>query len=115
LILKASGQVERRLLPLGVHVLWAEFPSGPPLLEALNAGALDLGVAGDAATVFAQGATGSQLVYLAVEVPNPRSEAILVPKGSRLHTLADLKGRTLLLLVRGMLNTSFSARSITRL
>jgi sulfonate transport system substrate-binding protein len=92
LVLKSSGELERLFAPLGVHVRWAEFPSGPPLLEALNAGALELGVAGNAATVFAQGATDSQLVYLAAEVPNPHGEAILVAKDSRLHTLADLKG-----------------------
>src|SRR5271170_7593154 len=60
LILKSSGRLDARLAPLGVHVRWAEFPSGPPLLEALNAGALDFGVAGNAAAVFAQGAADSQ-------------------------------------------------------
>lgn len=94
LILKSSGNLERRLAPLGVHIRWAEFPSGPPLLEALNAGALDLGVAGNAATVFALGATDSQLVYLAAETSSSRGEAILVPGDSRLRTLADLKGKT---------------------
>jgi sulfonate transport system substrate-binding protein len=94
LILKSSGELDRRLGTLGVHVRWAEFPSGPPLLEAVNAGALELGVAGNAATVFAQGAIDSQLVYLAVSVPNPHSDAMLVPRDSPLHTLADLKGKT---------------------
>jgi hypothetical protein len=60
LILKSSGRLDARLAALGVQVRWAEFPSGPPLLEALNAGALDFGVAGNAATVFAQGAADSQ-------------------------------------------------------
>ena len=94
LILKSSGALERRLASLQVHVRWAEFPSGPPLLEALNAGALELGVAGNAATVFAQDATDSQLVYVADEVPNARGEAILVPKDSKLASLADLRGKT---------------------
>jgi sulfonate transport system substrate-binding protein len=95
MILKSSGELDRRLGTLGVHVQWAEFPSGPPLLEALNAGALELGVAGNAATVFAQGATDSQLVYLAVSVPNPHGDAMLVPKDSPIRTLADLKGKTI--------------------
>src|ERR1700689_2449440 len=60
LILKSSGRLDARLAALGVQVRWAEFPSGPPLLEALNAGALDFGVAGNAATVFAPGAADSQ-------------------------------------------------------
>jgi len=94
-ILKSSGTLERRLASLQVHVRWAEFPSAPPLLEALNAGALELGVAGNAATVFAQAATDSQLIYLTAEVPNERSEAILIPKDSKLASLADLKGKTI--------------------
>jgi sulfonate transport system substrate-binding protein len=95
LILKSSGELDRRLGTLGVTVRWAEFPSGPPLLEALNAGALEVGVAGNAATVFAQAAADSPLVYLAVSVPNPRGDAILVPKDSPIRTLADLKGKTI--------------------
>ena len=94
LILKSSGQLEQRLAPLGVHVRWAEFPSGPPLLEALNAGALDLGAAGNAATVFAQGAAQSPLIYVAAETANPQGAAIVVPKDSIMHSLADLKGKT---------------------
>jgi sulfonate transport system substrate-binding protein len=94
LILRSTGQLENDLKPLGVHVQWAEFPSGPPLLEALNAGALDLGTAGNAATVFAQGAVQSELVYLAAETANPRGEAILLPRNSKLRSLADLKGKT---------------------
>jgi sulfonate transport system substrate-binding protein len=95
LILKSSGELDRRLGTPGVKVRWAEFPSGPPLLEAMNAGALEVGVAGNAATVFAQGAADSPLVYLAVSVPNPHGDAILVPKNSPLRTLADLKGKTI--------------------
>jgi sulfonate transport system substrate-binding protein len=95
LILKSSGALDRRLGTLGVQVRWAEFPPGPPLLEALNAGALEIGVASNAATVFAQGAADSPLVYLAVTVPNPHGDAILVPRDSPLRTLADLKGKTI--------------------
>ena len=94
LILKTGGQLERRLSPMGIRVRWAEFPSGPPLLEALNSGAIDLGVAGNAATAYALAAPDSELVYLAVEVPSPRGEALLVPAHSQLRSLADLKGKT---------------------
>lgn len=38
LLLKNEGTLEKRLAPLGYSVEWREFPSGPPLLEALNAG-----------------------------------------------------------------------------
>jgi len=69
MILKSTGELDRRLQPLGVKIRWSEFPSGPPLLEALNARELDFGIAGNAATVFAQAAADSQLVYLAAESP----------------------------------------------
>ena len=33
---KTSGAIESRLAPRGISVSWAEFTSGPPLLEALG-------------------------------------------------------------------------------
>ena len=42
-LLKARGDLERRLAPLGIEVRWSEFPAGPQLLEGLNAGAVDAG------------------------------------------------------------------------
>ena len=44
ILLKGRGGIESRLAPLGFRVAWKEFPSGPPLLEALNAGAVDFGL-----------------------------------------------------------------------
>src|SRR3954447_5188482 len=41
ILLKAKGSLETKLKPLGYRVAWAEFQAGPPLLEALNAGAID--------------------------------------------------------------------------
>lgn len=37
ILLKAKGTLEPRLAELGYKVTWAEFPFGPPLLEAINA------------------------------------------------------------------------------
>ncbi|MDQ0472901.1 sulfonate ABC transporter substrate-binding protein [Labrys wisconsinensis] len=92
LLLKARGILERKLEPLGYSVTWTEFPGGPQLLEALNVGALDFGVTGEAPPIFAQ-AAGAPLVYVANEPAAPLSEAILVPKDSPLKSVADLKGR----------------------
>ena len=87
MILKATGELDKRLALLGAKIRWSEFPSGPPLLEALNAGELDFGIAGNAATVFAQAAADSQLVYLAAESPSPHAEGLLVPKNSKVRNL----------------------------
>jgi sulfonate transport system substrate-binding protein len=96
LLLKASGLLEKKLEPLGFGVAWTEFPGGPQLLEALNVGALDFGITGEAPPIFAQ-AAGAPLVYVGNEPPAPRSEAILVPKDSPIHSLAELKGKSIAL------------------
>ncbi|MBN8973850.1 MAG: sulfonate ABC transporter substrate-binding protein [Rhizobiales bacterium] len=91
-LLKGKGTLEDKLKPLGYKVSWTEFPSGPPLLEALNVGAIDFGIAGETPPIFAQTA-GAPLVYLAYDPPAPQGEAILVPKDSPLKTVADLRGK----------------------
>jgi len=79
ILLKGKGDLEPRLASLGFKVDWKEFPSGPPLLEAFNVGAIDFGHAGEAPPIFAQ-AAGAPFLYVAHEPPAPRGEAILVPK-----------------------------------
>ena len=91
-LLKGRGTLEDKLKPLGYSVTWTEFPSGPPLLEALNVGAIDFGIAGEPPPIFAQ-AAGAPLVYLAYDPPAPQGEAILVPKDSPLKSVADLRGK----------------------
>jgi len=92
ILLKGRHRLESSLSALGFSVEWKEFPSGPPLLEALNAGGVDFGQAGETPPIFAQ-AAGVPFVYVAHEPPAPRGEAILVPRDTPIKTLADLKGR----------------------
>jgi sulfonate transport system substrate-binding protein len=91
-LLKGRGTLEKRLAEQGVGVKWTEFPAGPVLLEGLNVGSIDFGTVGEAPPIFAQ-AAGANLVYVGNEPASPASEAIVVPKGSGLRTLADLKGK----------------------
>jgi sulfonate transport system substrate-binding protein len=95
-LLKARGLLEEKLAQIGYEVSWTEFPAGPQLLEALNAGAVDFGSAGETPPIFAQ-AAGAPLVYIAHEPPAPASEAILVPQDSAIKTVADLRGRAIAL------------------
>ena len=81
-ILKGRGTLEKRLTPLGVSVTWTEFNAGPVQLEALNVGSIDFGDVGEA-----------PLVYAGATVPRPKLEAVIVPKGSAIRSVADLKGR----------------------
>jgi sulfonate transport system substrate-binding protein len=89
---KRQGALEKRLSDRGISVEWSEFTSGPPLLEALGAGALDFGATGDVPPLFAQAANGN-LLYVGIYTGSPESSAILVRKDSPIQTLADLKGK----------------------
>jgi sulfonate transport system substrate-binding protein len=91
-LLKGKGLLEQKLEPLGYTVTWSEFAAGPQMLEALNAGALDIAQTGEAPPIFAQ-AAGPRLAYLAFEPPAPKGEAILVHSDSTIASVADLKGK----------------------
>jgi len=95
-ILKGRGTLEKRLAPLGVSVKWTEFTAGPVQLEALNVGSIDFGDVGEAPPIFAQ-AAGAPLAYVATTLPRPQSEAVLVPKGSAIRSVAELKGKKIAL------------------
>jgi sulfonate transport system substrate-binding protein len=90
---KAKGAFEAKLNPLGYDVEWAEFTSGPPLLQALAAGAVNFGYTGEPPVIFAQ-AAGAPLVYVAATNPSPKAVGILKPAGSKLETVKDLAGKT---------------------
>ncbi|SDG53285.1 sulfonate transport system substrate-binding protein [Fontibacillus panacisegetis] len=96
-ILKADGSLDKRLADeRNIKIEWTEFPGGPQLLEALNVGSIDIGHTGEAPPIFAQ-AAGAPLVYLAHEPASPKSEGIIVPKDSPIQSVADLKGKTIVL------------------
>lgn len=76
----------------GVTVKWVEFTAGPPLVEALNVGAIDVGWTGDAPPIFGQSA-GANIVYVAALPSNGDGEAIFVKPASPVQSVADLKGK----------------------
>lgn len=71
---------------------WREFPAAAPLLEALNAGAIETGIVGDAPMIFAQ-AAGVPFKAIGAWRSDPVGTAIMVPAGSPIRTPADLKGK----------------------
>lgn len=95
-LLKGRGTLEQRLAGKNIAVKWTEFPAGPQLLEGLNVGSVDFGTVGEAPPIFAQ-AAGANLVYVGNEPPSPASEAIVVPKDSKIRSLAELKGKKVVL------------------
>ncbi len=89
---KENRSFETLLNPLGVTVSWLEFAFGPPILEAMRVGSIDIGATGDAPPIFAQ-AAHADLVYIAARPSTGDTAAVLVPAGSTLQTLRDLKGK----------------------
>ena len=90
MLARARHTLETVLKPAGVDVQWIEFQFGPPMLEAMRAGAVDFGAVGDTPPVFAQAARGD-LLYIAALRGAPQS--LLLPPDSPIKTLADLKGK----------------------
>jgi len=89
---RARKTFESKLNPLGYDVSWAEFTSGPPMLEAMNAGAVNFAFTGEPPVIFAQ-AAGTPIVYVAATNPSPRAIAILQPAAGTLSSVADLAGK----------------------
>ena len=87
-LLTAAGLINK--LPFKVD--WSFFPSGPPILEAISSGSLDIGGVGDAPPVFAA-AAGDQIAVVGALRGNPLGAAVVVPKGSPITSVAQLKGK----------------------
>jgi sulfonate transport system substrate-binding protein len=92
LIPKLQGVLEKRFGPDGIKVTWTDFQFGPPLLEALSAGALDYGSTGDAPPIFAQ-AAHANIVYVEAIPARGKSLGIVVHKNSSIKSVVELKGK----------------------
>jgi sulfonate transport system substrate-binding protein len=87
-LMEAAGVLDG----LPYRLAWSEFPAAAPLLEALNAGAIDAGGVGDAPFTFAAAAGVPVKAFLAFR-NRQDGLAILVAKDSPLRTVTDLKGK----------------------
>jgi len=90
-VLKQRRTLDTVFNPQGIKIEWVEFAFGPPILEGINTGNLDVGYTGDAPPIFAQAASAN-LVY-AGSLPGNSANGILVKDNSPLKKLADLKGK----------------------
>ncbi|MFM9372660.1 ABC transporter substrate-binding protein [Streptomyces sp. Da 82-17] len=89
-VLAAAGELKG----LDYKIKWSTFSSGPPLLEAVNAQAVDIGAVGNTPPVFAAGA-GSKITVVAATHGTAYGETVLVPNGSPLKRAEQLKGRSI--------------------
>jgi len=91
-LLQAKLEAARALDGVPYRYSWASFPGAAPLLEALNAGAVDTAPAGDLPVVLAA-AAGCRLKVVAVSQNAPESMGVIVPHGSPIRSIADLAGK----------------------
>jgi sulfonate transport system substrate-binding protein len=93
-ILRQQHRLEQALAPLGIAVQWVEFSSGPPLMEALNAGSIDFGYCGDMPPIFAA-AAGVDLVLVASQPVPGTNMGLLLPAGSTVQSVEALRGKSI--------------------
>ncbi|MEU7256763.1 ABC transporter substrate-binding protein [Streptomyces rimosus] len=89
-ILRAAGELD----DMPYRIQWSTFTSGPPLLEAINAGAVDVGGVGNTPPVFAA-AANSKIKVVAASHGSSAGEAVLVKKDSPIKRPAELKGKSI--------------------
>jgi sulfonate transport system substrate-binding protein len=87
-VMEAAGVLK----DLPYRIEWKEFAAAAPLLEALGAGAIDTGLAGDAPLTFAAAANVPVKAITAIR-QSGEGLAILVPETSSAKSFDDLKGK----------------------
>jgi sulfonate transport system substrate-binding protein len=87
-LLQAAGLLHK--LPFTVK--FADFTSGPPILEAMSSGSVDVAGVGDAPPIFAA-AGGAKIAIVGARRNNPKAAALLLPKGSSITSIQQLKGK----------------------
>ncbi|KEZ52524.1 aliphatic sulfonate ABC transporter substrate-binding protein [Metabacillus indicus] len=83
---------EKAFKKAGAKVEWNEFASGPPHFEALVSGKLDFGATGGTPLIAGQSG-GIDFKAIAVTTDGKKGNSIVVPKGSTIKELKDLKGK----------------------
>jgi sulfonate transport system substrate-binding protein len=97
-LFEAAGQ----LSDLDYTLNWAQFGAAAPLFEAMNAGAIDAGIAGDAPFVFFLASSPPVQAVAALNFTNPAAvpAAIMVRANSGYADIHDLVGKNVAV-VRG--------------
>jgi sulfonate transport system substrate-binding protein len=86
--LETSGQIDS----VQADLEFSTFVGGPPLLEAFNAGAIDVGYVGDTPPILAN-ARGQDIVVVAAWRFSGNVLALVAPPGKEVASVADLAGK----------------------
>jgi sulfonate transport system substrate-binding protein len=89
----ASGEDE----PPNYKIEWVNFEAAPEAITALTSGSIDIAAASSVGALAAQ-AAGAEVKAIAASYQSPSQYQIMVPKGSPIKTIADLKGKKIAVL-----------------
>jgi len=89
---REKGWFEQAFAKVGVKVNWIEFQSGPAYFQAIASDRLDFGAVGNTPVLVGQTA-GVDFKEISITGIPKRNDVILVPKGSQIKGLEDLKGK----------------------
>jgi sulfonate transport system substrate-binding protein len=87
-LLKAAGELD----DVPYDISFKPFTSGPPLLDAVGSGAVDVGGVGNTPPLFAIN-EGKEIKVVHAAKQSAEGDAIVVPGDSAVTSVADLKGR----------------------
>jgi sulfonate transport system substrate-binding protein len=91
LVIKQNGWLEKALAPQGITVNWVKSAGSNKANEALRAGAIDVGSTAGSAALLAR-SNGSPIQTIDI-YSQPEWAALVVPAGSPIKSVADLKGK----------------------
>ena len=94
-LLRTKAEAAGVLADVPYTIKWASFQGAAPLFEAVVSGDVDTAMAADT-PALAAAAGGARVKVVAASVSSPTGVAILVPPGSPIRTVADLKGRAVI-------------------
>lgn len=87
-VLTAAGLIDK----LPFKVKWDDFTSGSPMMQAMASGSVDIGSVGNSPPIFTA-AGGAKIALVGAQTNSANFNALLVPKGSSITSLAQLKGK----------------------
>ncbi|WP_166389374.1 ABC transporter substrate-binding protein [Nocardioides ochotonae] len=88
-VLDAAGLLD----DLDYEIEWAEFTSGPPIVEAASADQIDVAWVGSAPPIIGAASSANFKVVAAVQERDSHENSILVTGDSDIKDVADLKGK----------------------
>lgn len=94
-LLRTKAEAAGVLADVPYKIQWASFQGAAPLFEAVVSGDVDTAMAADT-PALAAAAGGARVKVVAASVSSPTGVAILVPAGSPIKSVADLKGRNVI-------------------